>query len=102
MMPLNLGDSILLLKFWCNMDNSKLTYTGYVLDTSVDFIWKHWIPTYDTQEDAVGELKDMARVIKSNRFILERANKHYPQYVYQTKEFNRINGLWEENKWVKH
>lgn len=84
------------------MNNSKITYTGYVLDTSVDFIRKYWISTYDIQEDAVEELKDMARVIKSNRFILERTNKHYPQYIYQTKEFNRINGLWEENEWVKY
>ena len=84
------------------MEINKQTYTGYVLDTSVDFIWKHWISTYDIQADAIQELKDMAQVIKSNRFILERANRHYPQYVYHTKEFNRINNIWEESEWVKH
>lgn len=84
------------------METYKLTYTGYVLDTSVDFVWKHWISTFDNKEDAIQELKDMARVIKSNRFILERSNKHYPQYVYSTKEFNLVNTIWEESEWVKH
>lgn len=77
-------------------------YTGYVLDTNVDFISKHWVFKYFSMQAVVRALQDLARDIGSTKFIVEVVNKNCIQYVYKTKEFNLVNKTWEENEWVKH
>lgn len=77
-------------------------YTGYVLDTNVDFVSKHWVFKYFSMQAVVRALQDIARDIGSTKFIVEVVNKNYIQYVYKTKEFNLVNKTWEENEWVKH
>ena len=77
-------------------------YTGYVLDTNVDFVRKHWVFKYFSASAVTRALKELAIEIGSTKFVLEIANKNCIQYVYQTKEFNRVNNIWEESEWVKH
>lgn len=77
-------------------------YTGYVLDTNVDFVCKHWVFKYFSKQAVIAALKELAIQIGSTKFVLEVANKNCIQYVYKTKEFTLINNTWEESEWVKH